>query len=98
MITKEKCLKNEFQIVGMVNNLKEKEQDVLITIAKESIVCELRLAVLQEENYFRFVKNIEFLESSPIGCILGSIVMLCQGVQYPIHKVCKDGLDYFADK
>ena len=64
--------------------------DVVLKIQIEEAVCELQLALKQDETKYHFIHAIYELERSPLGCIFGSYLYMSKGFNYPILSNCKD--------
>ena len=69
---------------------KPQTQDVVLKIKISSIVCELQLAMQQDETQYHFVHSIYEIERSPLGCIFGSYIYLSKKVNYHVLKNCED--------
>ena len=64
--------------------------DVVLKIQVNSAVCELQLAMRQDESKYHFIHSIYEIERSPLGCIFGSYLFMSKGFNYPILANCKD--------
>ena len=90
------CHKKGHTILKMENNLLEREQDVVLNIKVKEAVCELRLALKQDETHLHFIKNLQQLENSPVGTILSGALYLCKEVQYSFYRNCQDVVEYLT--
>lgn len=64
--------------------------DVVLKIQVRHAVCELQLAMRQDESKYHFIHSIYEIERSPLGCIFGSYLYMSKGFSYPLLANCKD--------
>ena len=69
---------------------KEQTQDVVLKVQIRESVCELQLAMQQDEAQYHFIHSIYEIERSPLGCIFGSYIFMSKGFNYPLLQNCKD--------
>lgn len=69
----------------MENRLeKEQTQDMVLKIQIKETVCELQLAMQQDETQYHFIHSIYEIERSPLGCIFASYIYMSKGFHYPM--------------
>jgi hypothetical protein len=61
-------------------------------------VCELQLAMKQDESKYHFIHSIYEIERSPLGCIFGSYLFMSKGFNYPLLANCKDIADRLKER
>lgn len=76
---------------------KEQTQDVVLKIDIKGTICELQLAMEQEESQYHFIHSIYEIERSLLGCIFGSYIYMSKGFNYPFIKNCRDIANHFKD-
>lgn len=76
---------------------KPQTQDVVLKIQVGEAVCELQLALKQDESKYHFIHSIYEIERSPLGCIFGSYLFMSKGFNYPLLSNCKDIADKLKD-
>ena len=82
----------------MDNRLAKKQtQDVVFKIQIGDAVCELQLAMKQDESQYHFTHSIYEIERSPLGCIFGSYIFMSKGFEYPFMDNCKDIIEHLKD-
>jgi hypothetical protein len=87
----EMCERKCYKVIEMDNRLAKKQtQDVVFKIQVNEAVCELQLAMKQDESQYHFTHSIYEIERSPLGCIFGSYIFMSKGFDYPIFENCKD--------
>ena len=85
------CHLRGYQILELDNRLsKPQTMDVVLKIRVNEAVCELQLAMRQDESKYHFIHSIYEIERSPLGCIFGSYLFMSKGFNYPILANCKD--------
>lgn len=60
-------------------------------------MCELQLALKQEEGVYHFTHAIYEIQRSPLGVIFGSYIFMSKGFQYPFYENCKDIIHYMKN-
>lgn len=75
---------------------KPQTQDVVFKIKIKAAVCELQLAIKQDEASYHFTHAIYEIERSPLGCIFGSYIFMSKGFQYPFYENCQDIVEYLS--
>lgn len=89
------CKQRNYQIIEMDNRLAKKTtQDVVFKILIKEAVCELQLAMKQDETVYHWTHCIYEIERSPMGCIFGSYIFMSKGFEYPFHENCKDIVEH----
>ena len=79
------CNIKSYEIIEMDNRLsKQATQDVVFKLKIKNAVCELQLAIKQDETQYHFTHCIYEIERSPLGCIFGSYIFMSKGFQYPL--------------
>lgn len=63
---------------------------MVLKIQIKETVCELQLAMQQDESQYHFIHSIYEIERSPLGCIFGSYIFMSKGFNYPFLQNCKD--------
>jgi len=87
----EMCFTKGFKVLEMENRLaKQQTQDVVLKIQVKETVCELQLAMKQDESQYHFIHSIYEIERSPLGCIFGSYIYMSKGFSYPFLENCRD--------
>jgi hypothetical protein len=85
------CLLKGYKILELDNRLsKPQTRDVVLKIQVNEAVCELQLAMKQDESKYHFIHSIYEIERSPLGCIFGSYLFMSKGFNYPFLANCKD--------
>ena len=85
------CFQKGYKILEMTNRLaKPQTQDVVLKIQVKEAVCELQLAMEQDEAQYHFIHALYEIERSPLGCIFGSYIYMSKGFKYPLLQNCKD--------
>jgi len=75
----------------MDNRLAKKQtQDVVFKIKIKYAVCELQLAMKQDDSQYHWTHSIYEIERSPLGCIFGSYIFMSKGFEYPFLENCRD--------
>ena len=74
------CKRKGYEVIEMDNRLAKKAtQDVVFKIKIKDAVCELQLAMQQDETQYHFTHSIYEIERSPLGCIFGSYIFMSKG-------------------
>lgn len=74
------CHRREYKILEIDDRLQKKAtQDVVLKIKIKEAVCELQLAIEQDETQYHFTHSIYEIERSPLGCIFGSYIFMSKG-------------------
>jgi hypothetical protein len=60
-------------------------------------ICELQLAMEQDESEYHFIHSIYEIERSPLGCIFGSYIYMSKGFNYPFIQNCRDIANHLKD-
>ena len=82
----------------MDNRLAKKQtQDVVFKIQVRDAVCELQLAMKQDQSQYHFTHSIYEIERSPLGCIFGSYIFMSKGFDYPFLENCQDIVTHLKD-
>lgn len=87
----ELCKQRGYEIIELGNRLQKVEtRDVVLKIKVKDAVCELQLAMKQDESRYHFIHSIYEIERSPLGCIFGSYLFMSKGFKYPLIANCRD--------
>ena len=85
------CFEKGYKVLEMCNRLaKPQTQDVVLKIQVHEAVCELQLAMEQDEAQYHFIHALYEIERSPLGCIFGSYIYMSKGFKYHLLENCKD--------
>lgn len=76
---------------------KPQTMDVVLKIRVNEAVCELQLAMRQDESKYHLIHCIYEIERSPLGCIFGSYLFMSKGFNYPLLINCKDIFEKLKD-
>lgn len=76
---------------------KQQTQDVVLKIDVRGTICELQLAMEQDESEYHFIHSIYEIERSPLGCIFGSYIYMSKGFNYPFIQNCRDIANHLKD-
>lgn len=92
------CDDERFDILEIDNRLVKKEtQDVVFKIKIKDAVCELQLAIKQNDSQYHWTHSIYEIERSPLGCIFGSYIFMSKGFEYPFLDNCRDMIKLLKD-
>ena len=69
---------------------KPQTQDVVFKIKIKDAVCELQLAMEQDETKYHLNHCLYEILRSPLGIVFGSYIFQSKGVHYPFVHNCKD--------
>jgi hypothetical protein len=85
------CKTFSYEVVELDNRLaKPQTQDVVFKIKIGDAVCELQLAMKQNEMYTHLDHCVYEILRSPLGVIFGSYLFMSKEVKYPLTTNCKD--------
>jgi hypothetical protein len=92
------CFRKKYDIIEMDNRLAKKQtRDVVFKIQVKGAVCELQLAMKQDESQYHFTHSIYEIERSPLGCIFGSYIFMTKSIEYPLLENCRDILSHLQN-
>lgn len=97
-IVDEVCQQKGHTILRVDSNLMEREQEVRVIIKVKDAICQMRLSLKQDETPLHFINNLQMIESSPVGTLLGSALYLNKGVEYSFFRNCHDVVEFLSEK
>ena len=85
------CKTYNYDVIELDNGLaKPQTQDVVFKIKIKDAVCELQLAMKQNDMYTHLDHCVYEILRSPLGVIFGSYLFMSKQVKYPFTTNCKD--------
>ena len=66
---------------------------MVFKIKIKDAVCELQLAMKQDEKQYHLIHSLYELERSPLGAVFASYLFMTKPISYPLLVNCKDIID-----